>query len=123
MVPVNVFPVQQQKEKSHNIKKLHKYNSQGNMKIMYLLWTMRIQQQTKNNFNWKNCNNEIIKLRPLTLHTTVAKCLEKETLHWGSYAFENLPALSFITDDTSKHNAVLAHKHEYIKCLNIGKLS
>jgi len=31
MVPVNVFPVQQQKEKSHNIKKLHKYNLQGNI--------------------------------------------------------------------------------------------
>jgi hypothetical protein len=81
------------------------------------------QQQTKNNFKWRNCNNEIIKLRPLTLYTTAAKRLKKETLHRGSYAFEKLPMLSFITDDISKHNTVLAHKHECIKCLNIGKLS
>ena len=39
--------------------------------------------------------------------------LEKETLQRGSYAFEKLLSLSFITDDTSTHNMVLAHKHEY----------
>lgn len=90
---------------------------------MYLLWTMTIQQQTTNNFKWRNCNNEIIKLRPLTLYASAAKRLEKETLHRRSYAFEKLLSLSFITDDTSKHNTILVHKHEYIKCLNIGKLS
>ena len=75
---------------------------------------MRIQQQTKNNFfKWRNRNNEIIKLRPLTLYATAAKRLEKEILQ-GSYAFEKLLSLSFITDDTSTHNTVLAHKHKYI---------
>jgi len=84
---------------------------------------MRIQQETKNNFKWRTCNNEIIKLRPLTLYTTVAKHLEKETLNRGSYAFVKLSFLSFITNDLSKHNTVLVHKHGYIKCLNKGKLS
>jgi hypothetical protein len=49
---------------------------------------MGVQQQTKNNFKWRNYNNEVIKLRPLTLYTTAAKHLKQETLHKGSYAFE-----------------------------------